>query len=122
MELHKSFTSLHGLARQVAVQTHWWIQGGAAGAHPPTGSISFIFTCVFAEKCMHRRSGPPQWVGAPKWEILDPPLKPVTVNDRFYCTVLSPIVAVSLIGYPDLFFSLITKIGYQQDINRTQNM
>ena len=42
---------------------HWWIQGGAAGTcippPPPTGSISFLFAYVFAEKCMRRRSAPP---------------------------------------------------------------
>ena len=37
-------------------------------ARPPTGSISFIFAYVFAEKCIHRRLAPPQW------EILDLPL------------------------------------------------
>ena len=34
--------------------------GGAAGVcPPPTGSIYFVFACVFAEKCMHRRLAPP---------------------------------------------------------------
>ena len=34
--------------------------GGAAGPPaPPTGSISFVCTYVFAEKCMHRRSASP---------------------------------------------------------------
>ena len=36
---------------------------------PPTGSISFIFTYIFAKKCTHQRLAPP-----PPWEILDPPL------------------------------------------------
>ena len=38
---------------------------GAAGTPPPTGSNSFIFTHVFAEKRMYQRSPPPQQVGAP---------------------------------------------------------
>ena len=53
---------------------HWRIQGGVLPVRPPTGSISFIFTYIFAEKCMRQRLAPPQWVGAPQWEILDPPL------------------------------------------------
>ena len=54
---------------------HWRIQGGAAGTRPPTtGSISFIFAYVFAKNGMHRRLVPPQRVGAPQREILDPPL------------------------------------------------
>ena len=46
---------------------HWQIWGGAAGMHPPlpTGSISFIFTYIFAKKCTHRRSVPPQQVDTP---------------------------------------------------------
>ena len=43
-------------------------RGGAAGAPPPPGSISFVFAYVFAEKCMCQRLAPPQR------EILDPPL------------------------------------------------
>ena len=31
----------------------------------PTGSISFVFTYVFAEKCAHQRLAPPQRVSAP---------------------------------------------------------
>ena len=55
---------------------HWRIQGGATACTPPTGSISFIFTYVFAKKYTHQRLVPPQWVSAPpQWEILDPPLK-----------------------------------------------
>ena len=38
---------------------HWRIQGGAAGARPPTGSISFIFPYVLAEKCTRQRLVPP---------------------------------------------------------------
>ena len=46
--------------------------GGAAGACPPTGSNSFIFTYVFAEKHLRRRSAPPpQQLGTPQREILD---------------------------------------------------
>ena len=37
---------------------------GALPAHPPTGSISFVFAYVFAEKCMRRRLAPLQRVGA----------------------------------------------------------
>ena len=48
--------------------------GGAAGTCPPTGSISFIFTYVFIEKCMHQRLAPPNGSAPPQWEILDPPL------------------------------------------------
>ena len=32
---------------------------------PPTGSISFIFAHVFAEKCTRQRLAPPQQVSAP---------------------------------------------------------
>ena len=54
---------------------HWRIQGGAPPAPPPTGSNSFVFTYVFAEKHTCRRSAPPQQVGAPpQRKILDPPL------------------------------------------------
>ena len=53
--------------------SHWRIQGGAAGARPPpTGSISFVFAYVFVEKCTCRRLAPPQR------EILDPLL--IVVN------------------------------------------
>ena len=55
--------------------------GGAAGTcPPPTGSISFIFTHVFAKKCMCQRSAPP-----PQWEILDPPL--VSSQKKFRCSL-----------------------------------
>ena len=37
--------------------------GGATGVRPPTGSISFIFAYVFAEKCMCRRLAPPPPTG-----------------------------------------------------------
>ena len=39
---------------------------GALPAHaPPTGSNSFVFTHVFAEKHLRQRSAhPPQWLGA----------------------------------------------------------
>ena len=33
--------------------------GGRRWRAPPTGSISFIFAYVFAEKCTHRRLAPP---------------------------------------------------------------
>ena len=48
---------------------HCRIQG-ALQAHTPslTGSISFVFTHIFAKKCTRRRSAPPQWVGAPPME------------------------------------------------------
>ena len=44
---------------------HWRIQGGAAARAPPIGSISFVFTYVFAEKCVRRRLAPHQRVGNP---------------------------------------------------------
>ena len=47
---------------------HWRIQGAPRRPPPPpppTGSISFIFAYIFAEKCMHRRLAPPKRVGAP---------------------------------------------------------
>ena len=54
---------------------HWRIWGGgAAGTCPPTGSISFVFTYVFAKKCTHQRLAPPNGLAPPQWEILDPPL------------------------------------------------
>ena len=43
---------------------------------PPTGSISFVFTYVFAKKCMHWRLVPPKGLAPPQREILDPPLQP----------------------------------------------
>ena len=50
--------------------------GGRRGARPPTGSISFVFTYVFAEKCTRRRLVPPPNGSAPpQREILDPPLQ-----------------------------------------------
>ena len=53
-----------------------YIQKFLARAPPaPTGSNSFVFTYVFTEKCLCRRLAPPPTrVGAPQWEILDPPL------------------------------------------------
>ena len=44
---------------------------------PPTGSISFVFAYVFAEKCTCQRSAPPPPMGRrpPQREILDPPLQ-----------------------------------------------
>ena len=53
-------------------------KGGAAGAPPPLrmGSNSIIFAYVFTEKHPHRRLvPPPQRLGAPQREILDPPLQ-----------------------------------------------
>ena len=45
---------------------HWWIQGGHCGAcPPPTGSISFIFAYIFAEKCTRRRLVPPNGSAPP---------------------------------------------------------
>ena len=51
--------------------------GGAPPARaPPTGSISFIFAYVFAEKCtLQRLAPPPNGLAPPQREILDPPLK-----------------------------------------------
>ena len=46
---------------------------GAPAAPPPTGSISFVFTYIFAEKCTHRR------LASPQREILDPPLAHISV-------------------------------------------
>ena len=52
--------------------------GGSRGrrrrAPPQTGSNSFVFAYVFAEKHPRQRSAPPQQLGAPQREILDPPL------------------------------------------------
>ena len=50
--------------------------GGRRGAPPPTGSISFVFTYVFTEKCTHQRLAPPNGSAPPppQREILDPPL------------------------------------------------
>ena len=51
--------------------------GGSRGAPParapPTGSISFVFTYIFAEKCTHRR------LVSPQREILDQPLAHISV-------------------------------------------
>ena len=42
---------------------------------PPIGLNSFVFTYVFTEKHLcWRLAPPPMRVGAPQWEILDPPL------------------------------------------------
>ena len=50
--------------------------GGAAGTCPPPqqDQFLFIFTYVFAEKCMRRRLVPPNGSVPPQREILDPPL------------------------------------------------
>ena len=40
----------------------------------PMGPNSFDFAYIFAKKCPHWGSAPLQWVHAPLWEILDPPL------------------------------------------------
>ena len=53
--------------------------GGSRGhPPPPTGSISFLFTHVFAKKCTRRRSVPPQRVGAP------PTGNPGSATDKHY--------------------------------------
>ena len=41
--------------------------GGAPSAHasPPTGSISFVFVYIFAEKCTHQRLAPPNGSAPP---------------------------------------------------------
>ena len=45
---------------------HWQIQGGATVmCPPPTGSNSFIFAYVFAEKCPHWRLVPPNGSAPP---------------------------------------------------------
>ena len=62
-------------AGMISMTPHWWIQRGAAGACPPTGSISFVFAYVFAKKCTRRRLAPPlMGRRPPQWKILDPPL------------------------------------------------
>ena len=55
--------------------------GGAPRRAPPTGSISFVFAYVFAEKCMRQRLAPPPPTGRrpAQREILDPPLTMVHV-------------------------------------------
>ena len=71
---------------------HWRIQGALPACAPPTGSISFVFAYVFAEKCTHRRLAPPMGRHAPQREILDPPLLRVPVFlIQVYgcCTLLS---------------------------------
>ena len=46
--------------------THWQIQGGHRQHVPsPTGSISFVFTYVFAKKCMHWGLAPPNGSAPP---------------------------------------------------------
>ena len=53
---------LNGLASQHFSSSALADPGGALPAHappPPTGSISFVFTYVFAKKCMRRRLAPP---------------------------------------------------------------
>ena len=44
---------------------HWRIQGAPPACTPTTGSNSFIFTYIFAEKHPRRRSAPLQWLGTP---------------------------------------------------------
>ena len=79
--------------------------GGAAGARPPqTGSISFIFTYVFAEKCTRQRLVPPQWVGAP------PP--PPTGN---------PGSATALTSTYSMAYSLYTKFKVCDQLNLAQD-
>ena len=60
----------------ISKNKHWRIQGGCHGARPPpTGSISFVFTYIFTEKCTRwRLAPPPNGSAPPQWEILDPPL------------------------------------------------
>ena len=48
--------------------------GAPPACAAPTGSNSFSFAYVFAEKCPHRRLAAPQRLGTPQREILDPPL------------------------------------------------
>ena len=47
------------LSHIVKLHDHWRIWGGSAGAHPPTGSNSFVFAYIFAKKCPHQRLVPP---------------------------------------------------------------
>ena len=55
--------------------THWRIQG-APPAPPPQQDQFLSFSHMFLPKSIHigGRRPPPQLVGAPQWEILDPPL------------------------------------------------
>ena len=50
-------------------------------APPPTGSISFIFTYVFTEKCTCQRLAPPNRSVPPQQKILDLPLQCSTGMD-----------------------------------------
>ena len=72
------------------IPTHWRIQGVRRRRAPPspTGSISFIFAYVFAEKCTHRRSAPPPTgQRPPQREILDPPLLPLAFSSVNWCKI-----------------------------------
>ena len=53
------FYSLNFIYFSLLCHMHWRIQGAPPARAPPTGSISFIFTYVFTEKCTRRRSAPP---------------------------------------------------------------
>ena len=45
--------------------SHWWIQGVPPACATPTGSISFIFAYVLAEKCTCQRLAPPNGLVPP---------------------------------------------------------
>ena len=53
----RKWNSLGNNSRSEHYKNHWRIQ--RVPPPPPTGSISFVFAYIFAEKCMRRRSAPP---------------------------------------------------------------
>ena len=55
---------------------HWWIQGGCHPCMPPNRIQFFHFRICFHQKVPTLEVGAPQQLGAPQWEILDPPLLP----------------------------------------------
>ena len=78
--LTSSYLNVVNKATEVVPQLLGYkVIGGSRGRRgappPPTGSISFVFTYVFAKKCTHRRLAPPNGSAPPQQEILDPPLK-----------------------------------------------
>ena len=58
---------------------------------PPTGSISLVFTCIFAKKCMRRRSAPPNGSAPPP----PPTGNPGSATDCMYSQIVQSNFSVS---------------------------
>ena len=107
-------------------QAHWQIQGVPPTRAPPTGSNSFNFAHIFAEKHTCQRSvPPPQWAGSPptgnpgsatetNWisgNNYTSPWIPTNPNDFLWLLTQFPMNPYKSLQIPTLFSTIADDIG-----------